>query len=483
VSTPDLDDDSWLDEQLQLALTDLPASCAPDLRRLLRSLVYGPPFQWFVLDVLHEGLRQRLMMAIDGVLHAAQLSSTVVRVDASVPEVPDLEALLVQQAQSHQVIHVLPQPGWLTPQHWAQLNIRRERLAKHARARQLFWLNADSIVLAASSAPDLWAWRAGVYTFTAEPEALAWQLMRQSEDWKNNLSLRSRNQDIESKRKRIKSIEAWLNTDPPYAMKVDALQELGGIFYEMGDYDAALAHLEQVALPAHREHQNYHLIGEAIADIADILVIRGDIDGAESMYRESLLISEKTNDSQDKIQALYGISKIKFMRGDLNKALSILEEEAQPIVIKSGSEVQKASLIGRLSDLLLMINIGDSSILKKVLSMKQNEELPIYEQMGDKRNIAITLAQISSLMMMQGEVASALDIQGNKVIPILEGLGDSVGKAITLVCMGICYLQANDFCRAREKIEEASSIFEEVNMPLGLAWLELIKNQIMSTEN
>lgn len=483
MSTPDLDDDNWLDEQLQLALTQLPASCAPDLRRLLRSLVYGPPFQWFVLDVLHEGLRQRLMTAIDGVLHAAQLSSTVVRIDASVPEVPDLEALLVQQAQSHQVIHVLPQPGWLTPQHWAQLNIRRERLAKHARARQLFWLNADSIVLAASSAPDLWAWRAGVYTFTAEPEALAWQLMRQSEDWKNNLSLRSRNQDIESKRKRIKSIEAWLNTDPPYEMTIDALEELGDILYEMADYDAALVHLEQVALPAHKEHQNSSLIGESIADIADILVIKGEFDRAEAMYRDSLIISEAAKNSQNKIHALYGISKILFMRGNIDKSLLILQTEIQPLVDELGAPLKKAALIGKISDLLLIKSMGDPSILEKILFMRKNEELPIYEQAGDRRNIAATLSQISFIMGMQGEVEEALEIQTNKVLPVLEELGDLGGKAIALVHMGFTYFQVSRHLEAKEKLKEAASIFEKINMPFGAEWLKLINKQIMPSDS
>lgn len=435
MSTPDLDDDSWLDEQLQLALTDLPASCAPDLRRLLRSLVYGPPFQWFVLDVLHEGLRQRLMTAIDGVLHAAQLSSTVVRVDASVPEVPDLEALLVQQAQSHQVIHVLPQPGWLTPQHWAQLNIRRERLAKHARARLLFWLNADSIVLAARSAPDLWAWRAGVYTFTAEPEALAWFEARKTEDWIQHREQAPENQSLEQKRKRIAAIQAWLATDPPDDMRVDALDEFGRLLYIMGDLDGALQHWRQVQIPFH------HGQGDELA----VAIVKG---------RVADILQE---------------------RGELDEALRIRQEEQLPVYERLGDVREKAVTMGQIADILQA-----QGQLDEALRIREEDELPIYERLGDAHSKAVTIGQIASILEIRGQLDEALRTLKNELLPAFERMGDMRSTATVLANLAFLYFQQGHHDQALPLLDEAESTFKSMNLPQELAQVQSLRQHILA---
>ena len=476
MSTPDLDDDSWLDEQLQLALTDLPASCAPDLRRLLRSLVYGPPFQWFVLDVLHEGLRQRLMTAIDGVLHAAQLSSTVVRVDASVPEVPDLEALLVQQAQSHQVIHVLPQPGWLTPQHWAQLNIRRERLAKHARARLLFWLNADSIVLAARSAPDLWAWRAGVYTFTAEPEAVAWFEARKTEDWIQHREQAPENQSLEQKRKRIAAIQAWLATDPPDDMRVDALDEFGRLLYIMGDLDGALQHWRQVQIPFHHGQGDELAVAIVKGRVADILQERGELDEALRIRQEEQLpVYERLGDVREKAVAMGQIASILQVRGQLDEALRIRQEEQLPVYERLGDVREKAVTMGQIADILQA-----QGQLDEALRIREEDELPIYERLGDAHSKAVTIGQIASILEIRGQLDEALRTLKNELLPAFERMGDMRSTATVLANLAFLYFQQGHHDQALPLLDEAESTFKSMNLPQELAQVQSLRQHILA---
>ena len=476
MSTPDLDDDSWLDVELDRILPQLPASCATDLRRLLRSLVYGPAFQWFVLDVLHEGLRQRLMTAIDEVLHAAHLSSVVLRVDDSLPEAADLEARLVELAQTAPVIHVVPAPGWFTPRHWEQLNIRRERLAKHARARQLFWLNADSIVQAALKAPDLWAWRAGVYTFTAEPEALAWFEGRKTEDWLQHREQAPENQSLEQKRKRIAAIRAWLATDPPDDMRVDALDEFGRLLYIMGDLDGALQHWRQVQIPFHHGQGDELAVAIVKGRVADILQERGELDEALRIRQEEQVpVYERLNDVRNKAVAMGQIASILQVRGQLDEALRIRQEEQLPVYERLGDVREKAVTMGQIADILQA-----QGQLDEALRIREEDELPIYERLGDVHSKAVTIGQIASILQARGQLDEALRIRQEEELPAYERLGDVRSKAVAQANLAILYLQQGHHDQALPLLDEAESTFNSMNLPVELAQVQSLRQHLLA---
>jgi hypothetical protein len=95
------------------------------------------------------------------VFHPAGLGSNRLPLSHKIKDVPVLEEQLVNNARRFFVVHVIDRAGWLHAWHWEALNSRRERLAAKARARLVFWLNAEAIALAYRHAPDLWAWRGG----------------------------------------------------------------------------------------------------------------------------------------------------------------------------------------------------------------------------------------------------------------------------------------------------------------------------------
>lgn len=467
---------AWLDAQLQRAMTQLPASCATDLRRLLRSLVYGPAFQWFVLDVLHEGLRQRLMTAIDEVLRAAHLSSVVLRVDDSLPEAADLEARLVELAQTAPVIHVVPAPGWFTTRHWEQLNIRRERLAKHARARQLFWLNADSIVQAALKAPDLWAWRAGVYTFTAEPEAVAWFEGRKTESWDKNRGLAPENQSLEKKRQRIAAIKAWLATDPPDDMRADALDELGQLLYRMGDLDGALQHWQGVEIPFYQSQSDERSVAVVWGQIADILQARGQLDEALRIRQEEQLpVYERLGDVREKALTLGKIADIWQARGQQDQALHIRTEEELPVYERLGDVREKAVTLGKIADIRQAQGRQDEA-----LRIYIEELLPVFEKLGDVRFNAVTLGKIAEILHESGQLDEALHIYRDALLPVFDRLGDMGEKAMTLSNMALLYLQQGHRDQALLLLEEAESAFQQMNLPVELAQVQSLRQHILA---
>ena len=153
-------------EQARLAeARQLPGPCHDDFLRLSRTLIHGPPFQWLLVEAPDEGLRRQVMEALDRVLQRAGLRSDRLPLSDKILDVPMLEARLVNNARQAPVVHVIGRPGWFDAARWEAFNTRRERLAAKARAKLVFWLDGEAIALASRSAPDLWAWRSGVYAF------------------------------------------------------------------------------------------------------------------------------------------------------------------------------------------------------------------------------------------------------------------------------------------------------------------------------
>lgn len=97
------------------SLTTIPEHCELDLRRLRRSLVYGPASQWFLLDAPEPALRQAVSAALEPILQAHGLHSHVLHVPSDLPHVHDLELLMREHAQLSPVVYVHMDLGWWTP--------------------------------------------------------------------------------------------------------------------------------------------------------------------------------------------------------------------------------------------------------------------------------------------------------------------------------------------------------------------------------
>jgi hypothetical protein len=209
-------------------------------------------------------------------------------------DVPMLEARLVNNARQAAVVHVIGRPGWFDAARWEAFNTRRERLAAKARARLVFWLDGETIALASRSAPDLWAWRSGVYAFlpAAAPGAQPAPggerpLPTPSPSAHGGVDTRS----MAERSRRVAEIRAWLEGHPeaPDELQSTLVDELGRLLFSLGDLDEALAHWRGVQLPL------YPRLGDArgqaitMGKIADVLQVRGQLDDALLIYQEEEL--------------------------------------------------------------------------------------------------------------------------------------------------------------------------------------------------
>jgi len=315
------------------AARSLPAQCFDDFQRLTRTLIHGPAFQWLLVDAPHELLRKQVINALDKVLAAAGLRVNRVHLGRDITDVGSLEAQLVKSAAQAEVVYVIGAPGWFDAPKWDAFNVRRERIATNARARLVFWLDAEAIALASQGAPDLWAWRSGVYSFAplsevAEGNGAALASFAQAPE---TAGMDNRNKT--ARYRRIGEIKSWMDAHPdaPEEMLMAPLDELGRLLFDLGDYDAALTHWQQVELPFYRRRGAERDAAITQGKIADILQARGQLDEALCILRKELLpVFERLGDVRSRAVTQGKIADILQALGQLDEALRIRREELLP---------------------------------------------------------------------------------------------------------------------------------------------------------
>jgi tetratricopeptide (TPR) repeat protein len=448
-------------EQARLAeARQLPGPCHDDFLRLSRSLIHGPPFQWLLVEAPDERVRRQVLEALDRVLQRAGLRSDRLPLSAKILDVPMLEARLVNNARQAPVVHVIGRPGWFDAARWQAFNTRRERLAAKARARLVFWLDGEAIALASRSAPDLWAWRSGVYAFlpAAAPGALTvpvgvrpWPMPSPNDD--GGVDTRS----MAERSRRVAEIRAWLARHPqaPDELQINLVDELGQLLFDLQDFDEALALWREVQLPLYRRLGDAKSQAITLGQIADILQVQGQLDEALRIYQEvELPVYECLGDVRLKAISMGNIAKILQARGQLDEALRIYQEEELPVYERLGDVHSKAITMGKIADILQA-----RGQLDEALRIRQQEQLPVYERLGDLRLKAITMGQIADILQARGQLDEALRIHQEEGLPVYERLGDVRAKAIT---MG----RIADILQERGQLDEALRIHQEEALPV-----------------
>lgn len=436
--------DTKLEETRLNAAQSLPAACRDDFQRLSRTLVYGPAFQWLLVDAPNEALRKQAMVALDKVLRAARLRSNQLHLSDKIADVATLETRLLHHASQAEVVHVVGRPGWFTSARWHAFNVRRERLAAQCRARLVFWLNADAIALASGGAPDLWAWRGGVYSFVssnaAEPVLGAALHSSPSEI---SLALPPAagidNRTREERLQRIAAIQSWLATQPapPDALLAGPVDELGNLLFSLRDYDAALAHWRTVAIPLHERMSNVRAKAVTQGNIAYILRERGQLDEALHIHQEEELpVYERLSDARAKAVTMGQIADILQTRGQLDEALRVRQEEQLPIYERLGDVHAKAVAMGKIADIFRLRGQPDEA-----LRLISEEVRPVFERLGDIRSMAVTMGMIADILQARGQLDEALRILKEEQLPVYERLDDARGRLVCQTNIAQLYAQ------------------------------------------
>ena len=303
-------------------MTEGPAFGA-ELGRLARAVGHGPDFQILLVEAVTDEARRMAREAIDHAAEERGLHVAEVCWDPAA-DAEGLERLIVAAATDADLIHLSGAPKWLTSERWQGLNIRRDRLAESARARLVWWLHPRNVAEMATQAPDLWAWRGGVYSFldVASPSVS----LLTSFDFPHEAQVNRA--DPEPRRNRIREIRTWLEGTPQPELVYEVAREWGDLALSLGEFDEARHAYRDIALPAARLH---HTAQEALTikqALAAVATEAGDFGGAIEVLKDAAEESGRIlgADHPDTLRSRNNLASAYQDAGRLNDAIPLHEE-------------------------------------------------------------------------------------------------------------------------------------------------------------
>lgn len=189
-----------------------------------------------------------------------------------------------------------------------------------------------------------------------------------------------------------------------------------------GPYGAWLACLK-AAMPEAGETQRGLDLAWAVASLA---VRSGDPEYALHTARQFAVQAKQQQKDREYAVALGQISNILQARGELEEALRIRREEELPVYERLGDVRSCAITQGQIAGILQL-----RGELEEALRIRREEELPVYERLGDVHAYAVTQSEIAGILKARDEVEEALLICREEVLPVFERLGDVRWYAIT----------------------------------------------------
>ena len=303
-------------------MTEGPPS-GTELGRLARAVGHGPDFQILIVEAVADEARRMAREAIDHAAEERGLRVTEVCWDPAA-DAEGLERLIVAAASDVDLIHLSGALDWLTPQRWQGLNIRRDRLAESARARLVWWLHPQNVAEMATQAPDLWAWRGGVYSFldVASPSVSPLTSFDfPHEAWVNRA-------DPGPRRKRIREIRTWLEGTPQPELVYEVAREWGDLALSLGEFDEARHAYRDIALPAARLHHTAREVLTIKQALATVATEAGDFDGAIEILKDATEESGRLlgADHPDTLRSRNNLAIAYRAAGRLNDAIPLHEE-------------------------------------------------------------------------------------------------------------------------------------------------------------
>ena len=189
-------------------------------------------------------------------------------------------------------------------------------------------------------------------------------------------------------------------------------------------------------------------------ELGDLRRSLGEMAAAEAAYQGAKNALASLDDRRRIAFAEGRIADILQARGDLDEALRIRTEEELPVYERLGDVRSRAVTQGKVADILEAR--GD---LDEALRIRTKEELPVYERLGDVRSRAVTQGQIADILQARGDLDEALRIRTEEELPVYEQLGDVRSRAIT---QG----KVADILQSRGDLDEALRIRTEEQLPV-----------------
>jgi len=346
------------------------------------------------------------------------------------------------------------------PAIFSHLNLARELFRESVPCPLVIWLPDYALTLLARGAPDLWAWRSGVYEFAAEVEVVESairQVVHSGRGYETN------NLSVEAKRDRLYMLARLLEDYKELgegAHERDAqariLATMGAIHENLGDLNEARIHYEE-ALDLERTISHQPAIASLLGDLARLAHVKGNIVESRHLYEKSLQLERELGDKASIAGTLLNLGTLALDGGDIAEALRLYNENLQLF-----SELNdKYGVAVALHQLGMVAQFrGDLNEAHRLY----DESLQQKYELGDKQGIAATLHQLGKLAQNRGDLSEAHRLY-NESLQINREVGNKLGIANTLGQQALLNVQEGDLDAALLHIQESERMFNELESP------------------
>ena len=123
---------------------------------------------------------------------------------------------------------------------------------------------------------------------------------------------------------------------------------------------------------------------------------------------------------------------------------------------------RRPSPLGQIADVLQAR--GD---LDEALRIRREDQLPVYERLGDVRARAVTLGKIADVLQARGDLDEALRIRREEELPVFERLGGR-GLCVSLANLAVLLIERGrhgDAAEARRHLVRAAALASQMRIP------------------
>jgi hypothetical protein len=136
--------------------------------------------------------------------------------------------------------------------------------------------------------------------------------------------------------------------------------------------------------------------------------------------------------------------------------------------------------MGQIADIL--VTRGE---LDEVLRILREEQLPVYDRLGEVRERAVTMSKIADILQTRGELDEALRIRREEELPVFDRLGEVRSRSVTLQKIAMALLEADGLRQGRlqeilDALAEAYAIAHRLGLPDGIAAIGPTLAQILA---
>ena len=238
-------------------------------------------------------------------------------------------------------------------------------------------------------------------------------------------------------------------------IRAKALSTAAGLVFVQGDIDRAEA-LCQESLVLYREVGDTQGIASSLGLLGGIAERRGDTDRAEALCQESLVLCREVGYTEGIGFSLIQLSEIAQSKGAHIAVARSLVEESLALGRQVGNKMIIARSLLHLAD--LTSTLGEYSRGRALFE----ESLAIYRELGYKHDIAYCIVQSALWLFLtrgdQATVRAGLE----ESLTIFRELGDKNGIAFFSLISGWVALDQGDTVTAHALVEESLTSWREM---------------------